>query len=110
MSGQDLYSLMSFWLQELDEAIEDFKRYGHDMAEKERDYRQKAALLTAKLKADGTPVTVIDSLVKGDKTVSEARCARTISEVDKDTSRERINSAKVHIRILSEQIEREYQG
>ena len=110
MSGQDLYSTMAFWLNELDEAIQDFKTYGLQMAEHERDYRQKAATLTAKLKADGTPVTIIDSLVKGDKAVSEARCRRTASEINKDTARERVNSAKVHIRILSEQIDREYKG
>ena len=90
-------------------SIKKLAQYGNELAETERDYKITLRQEALKLRAEkGMPVTLIQQVVYGVPEVANKRFKRDVAEAMRDTARENINVLKLQIRILSEQMQREW--
>ena len=108
MTGIDLLNQMSDLTKMLDNAVSAFARRGKDYAQAEHDYKIAMAEKILLLRADGYPVTIIPDLARGDKKVAKLRLDRDTKEVLYKSAGEAIQSYKLQMRILQDQIEREW--
>ena len=105
----DLFNDIQDLTNKLDTSIKQMAEYGKELAECERDYKITLRQEALKLRAEkGMPVTLIQQVVYGVPEVAEKRFKRDVAESKRDTSREYINTLKLQIRTLSEQLSREW--
>lgn len=105
---------MDLWLEiedknkKLDKAIKDLAQNGYDLAVKERDYKVAVNQKALELRADDMPVTLINQVIYGYENISKLRFERDTAEVKYNANLEYINTIKLQIRILENQLSREY--
>ena len=92
----------------LDKAINDLAKNGYDLAEKERNYKIAVNKKALELRAEDMPVTLINQIIYGYEEIAELRLERDTAQVKYNANLEYINSTKLHIRILSNQIDKEW--
>ena len=92
----------------LDKAIESLANNGYDLAKKERDYKIAINKKALQLRAEDTPVTLINTIIYGYDDIAALRFNRDIAQVKYNSNLEYINTIKLQIRILENQIQREY--
>ena len=92
----------------LDKAINDLASNGYDLAAKERDYKIAINKKALELRAEDTPVTLINTVIYGYEDIAKLRFERDIAEVKYNSNLEYINTIKLQIRILENQLQREY--
>lgn len=92
----------------LDRAIEQLASNGYDLASKERDYKIAINKKALQLRAEDTPVTLINTIIYGYDDIAALRFERDVAEVKYNTNLEYINTIKLQIRILENQLNREY--
>lgn len=93
----------------LTQSIKILAKYGKELAEAERDYKITLRQEALKLRTQkDMPVTLIQQVVYGIPEVAEKRFKRDIAEAMRNTAQENINVQKLQIRILEEQIKREW--
>lgn len=92
----------------LTQGIKLMGRYGREYAEAERAYKVELSKQALVLRERGMPVTLIDKVIYGK--VADKRFERDTAEVMYKTAQEHINAIKLQIRILDNQIDREYRG
>ena len=95
-------------IAKLDTSIRMLRKTGTEYAEAERDYKILLSQESLKLKDGGMAVTLIDKVIYGKKAVAEARFRRDVAEVTYEANKESINVLKLQIRILDNQIAREW--
>lgn len=108
MSGQDLYLEMQDRERLLDRALRELGSRGRGLAQSEMDYRIKLASKILEERDKGTPVTIIADVCRGTQEIAKLRFARDVAEVTYKAALEAIQSYKLQIRILENQIEREW--
>lgn len=81
---------------------------GKALAQAEMEYKICLRQHALKLRDDGTPVTLINQVIYGEQEVAEKRFKRDIAETMRDVAQENINILKLQIRVLEEQIQREW--
>ena len=109
MSGQDLMSELSAKVSLVDSALRQLGARGRERAKAEHDYR--VALKKILIERDkGTPVTVISDLCRGSAEIADLRFKRDCAEVNYKSALEAINIYKLQIRLLENQIEREWRS
>lgn len=95
--------------EELTQSIKLLRQNGIKLAEAERDYkiklRQEALLLRQDKKM---PVTLIAQTIYGVPEVAELRFKRDVAEALYNANQEHINTTKLQIRILENQLSREW--
>lgn len=104
MISDDLNEL----IKKLDGGITSLEKNGRILAQADRDYRvalRKEILLLREFK---TPVSVISDLCRGKEDIAELRFKRDVAETIYNTNLEAINAWKLQIRILENQIGREW--
>ena len=104
----DLYSELTIKTGELDTCIKQLRKTGTALAEAERAYQVKKAEKALRLRDEGMPVGLIDMTIRGDKEVAALRFARQIAEITYDANREAVASIKLQLRLIENQIQREY--
>lgn len=104
----DLYIDLQAKTEELDKAVKDLREFGKELAEKERDYKVTLAKACLILKAQNLAVGLIDKVCYGEDDVAEARFERDVAEVMYKACQEEINSLKLKIRLIENQLAREY--
>lgn len=104
----DIMQEMSTLRVMLDRAVSEAKERGKKLAQCEHDYRVAKAKYILQQRADGTPVTIISDLAKGEENIARLCMERDIAQTLYDSSKEAINSYKLQIRIVQEQIQREW--
>ena len=84
------------------------QKAGHELAKAE--YAYKAALRKEVLldRANSVPVGVINVTVYGEDTVNMLRLKRDIAQVDYDLAKELVMMLKADLKLLDNQIEREW--
>ena len=93
----------------LTQSIKILAKYGKELAEAERDYKITLRQEALKLRTQkDMPVTLIQQVVYGISEVAEKRFKRDVAEAMRNTAQENINVQKLQIRILEEQIKREW--
>lgn len=90
-------------------SIKKLAQNGKAKAEAERDYKMELSKEAFRLKYDkDLPVTLIDKTVYGLPKIAELRYKRDLAETMYQTNLEYINMTKLQIRILENQISREW--
>lgn len=92
----------------LDKAIKDLAQNGYDLATKERDYKIAVNKKALQLRAEDMPVTLINQVIYGYDDIALLRFERDTAEVKYNANLEYINTIKLQIRILENQLSREY--
>lgn len=92
----------------LDTAIKQLGIRGRAYAQAEHDYRVAMRQKILEERANGTPVTIISDLCRGDPDVAQLRIERDIALTVYESAKEAIQTYKLQIRILDAQIEREW--
>ena len=104
----DLWEEIKDKYKKLDKAINELAKNGYDLAEKEKAYKVELCKTALKLRDEGTPVTLINQIIYGYENVPNLRFARDVAQTKYDTNMEYINTIKLQIRILENQLGREY--
>jgi hypothetical protein len=105
---------MDLWLELeqkrklLDEAINTLANNGYDLAAKERDYKIAINKKALELRAEDMPVTLINTIIYGYEDIATLRFERDTAQVKYNSNLEYINTIKLQIRILENQLSREY--
>lgn len=92
----------------LDKAIDKLASNGYELAAKERDYKIAINKKALELRAEDTPVTLINTIIYGYEDIAKLRFDRDTAEVKYNANNEYINTLKLQIRILENQLSREY--
>lgn len=94
--------------KQLDKAIKDLRGNGTAYAEKEKNYKILLRQEVLKLRDEGVAIGVIDKICYGIPSVAEARYERDVAETIYKANQEAINNFKLQLRIIDNQIAREW--
>jgi len=105
----DLFNQIQELTEKLNTAIKTLSKNGQALAEAERDYKITLRQEALKLRQEkGMPVTLISQIIYGVPEVAEKRFKRDIAETMYQTNQEYINTTKLQLRILENQLSREW--
>ena len=92
----------------LDKAIDQLAQNGYKLAECERDYKIAVNKKALQLRAEDMPVTLINQVIYGYDDIALLRFERDTAEVKYNANLEYINTIKLQIRIMENQMQREW--
>ena len=104
----DLIEEMNKLKNLLNLALTEFKTRGMTYAKCYANYRKLLAQELLRLKAEGMPVTIAYDIARGKEEIANAKEQEIIAETLYKSCQEAINSYKLQMKILQEQIEKEY--
>lgn len=105
----DLYNELNQKIKELNISIKSLRKSGTEFAEAEKNYKLKLREEALKLRAEkGMPVTLIQQVVYGVPEVAQKRYMRDVKEAVYQANQEAINSIKLQIRVIENQLNREW--
>lgn len=104
----DLYNELQHKIKQLETSVKMLRQNGTDLSQKEHDYKIKVFEKVFQMKEEGTPATLINLVIYGDKEVAKLRLDRDIAEVLYNANQESINSIKLQLRLIEAQLSREY--
>lgn len=92
----------------LTSALAEYKTRGKAYAEAYKKYRMLLSQELLKLKAEGMPVTIAYDIARGTEIVANAKEQEIITECLYKSCQEAINTYKLQIKILQENINKDY--
>lgn len=92
----------------LDKAIKELAQNGYKLAECERDYKIAVNKKALELRSQDVPVTLINQVIYGYEDIARLRFERDTAQVKYNANLEYIQTIKLMIRILENQLNREY--
>lgn len=92
----------------VDKNVSSLKNTGQKFAQAERDYKIAVNKKALELKDGGMPVTLIQLVIYGYPEIARLRFERDSAEVLYNANQEALNVAKLQLRILQGQYEREW--
>ena len=105
----DLFNEIQNLIGKLNTSISSLANNGQALADAERDYKITLRQEALKLRQEkNMPVTLISQIIYGVPEVAEKRFKRDIAETMYQTNLEFINSTKLQLRILENQLSREW--
>lgn len=104
----DLMEELDIKTQQLDKSIKELRISGTNYAQAEKDYKVLLRQECLKLRDDGMAIGMIDKTCYGIPSVAEARFKRDVAEAVYKANLEAINSIKLQLRIIENQIQREW--
>jgi len=105
----DLYEEITRLTKELDISVKQLRKSGTDLAEAEQNYKICLRQEALKLRAEkNMPVTLINQIIYGVPEVAKLRFDRDVKEAVYQANLEAINSTKLKLRILENQLNREW--
>lgn len=107
---QDLITSLQAMSNELTESVKALRRNGANYAQAEKDYKVLLRQECLKLRDDGMAVGMIDKTCYGIPSVAEARFKRDVAEAVYKANQEHINAVKLQLRLIENQIGREWQN
>ena len=109
MLNIDWYEEIQHLMAELTASIRKLRDNGVKLAEAERDYKITLRTEALRLRAgDNMPVTLINQVIYGVPNVAELRLKRDIEQANYEANKEHINICKLKLRILENQLSREW--
>lgn len=108
MINIDLINEIQNLTKQLTNSLKQLRTNGIKLAEAEKEYKiavNKKALL---LRSEEMPVTLINQVIYGYEDIAQLRFLRDSAEVVYKANLEAINTLKLQIRIIENQIKREY--
>lgn len=106
----DLYEELNNKISQLEYSIKSLRQNGTAYAEAERNYKIKLREECLKLRDEGMAVTLIEKVAYGIPSVAELRFKRDVAEATYKANQEAINSIKLQMRLIENQISREYEN
>lgn len=106
--GFDLVEELRVKTEQLDMSVRQLMKSGISYAEAEKDYKMKLRVECLKLRDEGMAIGMIDKTCYGIPSVAEARFKRDVAEATYKANMEAINSLKLQMRLLENQIGREW--
>ena len=110
MSGQDLYIELQGRVSMLDKALQQLGNRGRAWADAEQKYRVALSQRIAAEREKGTPVTIISDVCRGVPEIARLKFERDVADVVYKSAMEACNVYKIQVRVLENQIDREYRG
>ena len=104
----DLYSELNDKRNQLDICIRKLRQSGTDYAQAERDYKIELRRVCLELRDTGMAIGMIDKVCYGVQSVADLRFKRDVAETIWKANLEAINSIKLQIRLIENQIGREW--
>lgn len=103
---QDLMKQINALNAELSQSIKLLRQTGNEYAKAERNYQIAKAQMVLQMKESGSTITEIQLSVKG--RIPEELFKRDVARVMYEANQEHINTVKLQLRLLDNQIEREW--
>jgi hypothetical protein len=104
----DLVEQINKLNSELTQSIKLLRQTGNEYAKAEVKYQTIKAQTVLKMKDAGASMTEINLSIKGQPEVSEKLFARDVAKVMYESNQEHINTVKLQLRLLDNQIAREW--
>lgn len=104
----DLYNEIIALQKQLDYSIKQLRTNGTELAKTERNYKVAVNKKALELRSQDMPVTLIQTVIYGYEDIATLRFQRDSAEVIYNANLEAINSIKLRLRLLDNQISREY--
>ena len=104
----DLYNELQTKTQQLDVSIKSLRKTGTEYAQAEKDYKVLLRQECLRLRDEGMAIGMIDKTCYGIPSVAEARFRRDVADAVYTANKEAIQSIKLQMRLLNEQIGREW--
>lgn len=104
----DLMNELNIKTQTLEKSIKKLRETGTEYAQAEKDYKVLLRQECLKLRDEGMAIGMIDKTCYGIPSVAEARFKRDVAEAVYKANLEAINSIKLQLRIIENQIQREF--
>ena len=108
MSDYDLWQEIEQKRRELNVCIREMRKSGTAYAQAEREYKVKLREWCLKLRAQDMPIGLIDKTCYGIPEVADMRFKRDVAETVWKANQEAVNSIKLQLRILDNQLQREW--
>lgn len=104
----DLYIELREKIDELFNSIDDLKKTSEEYANAYTKYRKEVAKELIRLKEQGTPATLSNDLARGKEDIANLKYQEICKEGIYKANQESINAIKLVIKVLENQISREY--
>lgn len=104
----ELYQEIQAKTQQLDRSIKQLRVNGTEFAKKEKAYKILLRQECLKLRDEGMAIGMIDKTCYGIQSVADARFERDVAEAVYKANLEAINSIKLQLRLLENQLQREW--
>lgn len=104
----DLYQELQTKTKQLDASIRQLRVSGTDYAQAERDYKVLLRQECLKLRDGGMAIGLITMTAYGIPAVADARYERDVKEAVYKANQEAINSTKLQLRLIENQLQREW--
>jgi len=104
----DLYTELRQLTEQLEISIKSLRKTGTAYAQAEKDYKVLLRQECLKLRDEGMAIGMIDKTCYGIPSVAEARFKRDVAEATYKANSEAINSIKLRMRLVENQLQREW--
>ena len=104
----DLLNDLQQKIKELEMSIRSLKKTGSEYAEAYTNYRIKLAAKLVELRDSGMPVTIAYDVARGQRDIAKEKYNEIVKQSIYQANQEAINSLKLQIRILENQLSREF--
>ncbi len=104
----DLYELLQDKLNKLEVTLKNIRKTSKDYAEAYTNYRIELAKELVRLKDSGMAVTLAYDVARGKQEIAKLKYKEICNEAIYKANLEAINSIKLEIRIIQNQIDKEY--
>jgi len=104
----DLYTELRQLTDQLEISIKSLRKTGTAYAQAEKDYKVLLRQECLKLRDEGMAIGMIDKTCYGIPSVAEARFKRDVAEATYKANSEAINSIKLRMRLVENQLQREW--
>ncbi len=108
MDGYELYAELDKVTKQHQWCLKELRKSGSEFAEAERTYNVLKRKWCLKLRDDKMPVGLIEKVYKGIPEVADALFAYRVAEQTYKANMEAVMSTKLQLRLLDNQISREY--
>jgi hypothetical protein len=106
--SQDLFLELQEKIKLLDSALGLLGKRGRDHAQAEHDYRVALAERMIREKEAGKPATILSDICRGASDIALLKFQRDCMEVSYKSALEALNVYKIQVKVLNEQLDREY--
>ena len=104
----DLMNELQSKIKQLEISLKELRTSGTNYAKAERDYKILLRQECLKLRDDGMAIGMIDKTCYGIPSVAEARFQRDVAQTIYQANQEAINTLKLQLRLIENQIGREF--
>ena len=104
----DLLNELNVMNNQLKNSLKQLRLNGIELAKCEKEYKMAVNKKALELKSNDTPVTLIQLIIYGFDDIAMLRFKRDSANVVYNANLEAINCLKLQMRLIEEQIKREY--